>query len=339
MGNLRQALEEIADSFLVGEQKRSNRRMKAVPNSDFRSLCEEAWQTVIERDIATAVIYAAKHRTEGDFQESLYQQAVDHLEREDISGIFDKHMQNDDNDYHNSDAFSSIKSTLLAQGFYEETIDCMIGHVFNQEDIDSIWKEFVSKHPADAFIYASAGRSQNDAWNEDFWKRCLDTAKERLKDCLESGRTDDAYEILDAYRRINDLCYHEGESNLNDLLTEEALQQFTLRAELYQLCLEADDSFYWDIGKSMLDETTIEEFPEEAQVLAYEAGEEELAENVGSASLLPAYAALISQAQRIVRNVERTQEIDLPNLIKVGGPKGSYATIRQNRFGEEAHGT
>jgi len=47
------------------------------------------------------------------------------------------------------------------------------------------------------------------------------------------------------------------------------------------------------------------------------------------------YIELIDYAQRLVQQVQKTLGIQLPDNIKVGGPKGSYATIKYKTRGEK----
>ena len=305
---------------LVDEGKEGRHTERQTEGKKLQAILDRTWDELLETNPAEALFAAVTYGTPGSDE---YEEAAAELSPEDVKNIFHSSLW----DYIPNEHYNGIIIDLKDRGYYEEVLQFMgARNMESRKSFGLILGEFIEESPADAFVYISQ-----------HWIRLSETTAlpdviAKLKKCIH-GTRQEAAEILKAYERIDEVHDFEGERTLKNILTKDALQEFPLRAELYQLCLERNDSFYWDIGRSMLDEETIDCFPDEARVLAYEAGEKEPLENLEGASLVPAYRSLIREAQDIVRLVSRQYGVELPKRIEVGGPTGSYASIRTKGAG------
>ena len=295
-----------------------------------QGILSHAWEELLYTNPAKAFVVAARY---GGPESNRYERAIEQLAPEDVSEIFGAQWRNIPGEH-----YQMIIIEMEQRGYYEEVLDFVIGHGRRErESFELTVDEFIQESPAEAFAYISQHREKIFAYIEKYQENlnknmAICRVITRLKECL-NGTEQEAAEILKAYERIDELHDDRGESDLKDILTEDALRAFPLRAELYQLCLERNDSFYWDIGRAMLCDDTMGEFPDEARVLAYEAGEEELLEQIEGGSLVPAYQSLVREAKEITRLVSRQYGIDLPKRVEVGGPTGSYASIKTRSAG------
>lgn len=209
------------------------------------------------------------------------------------------------------DLKKSILEILLKSEYFE------LAYKIDPEKTESL---FITQYPLDAFIYGV--------------QNCEALREKALKYISEySGLDELSEEIYEAYLQIGD----DGKFlELLDNIGDRHVEIPHFGGELYQAALEKKDYCTLRIIAYAMVDTN----PFEAWVLAKELGIVELEGQLEVKLGIPEihqYQGLLTTAHNLMNQVSQHFGIKLPNKVVPGGPEGSYASIKYNKFGDVQH--
>ncbi len=181
---------------------------------------------------------------------------------------------------------------------------------------------YTKKFPIDALEYASRSKHANH-------KNIINEAIETV---INKG---DSEKIVQTYNLLCDLDDEDITKRFLDRLDEiQGLSNLDVLGEIYCKALEVTDYEALEIiGREFLDSNPIE-----VRVLAEEIDDcylKEMVEEDKDIREIDRYEELINRAHKIIDQVSAEFGGDFPERVVQGGPKGSFATIGYQRYGDE----
>jgi len=209
-----------------------------------------------------------------------------------------------------------IISGLLGYGCYE------IAYEINP---NAIRKEFALEHPSGAIIHGVK------VWDQELIMQGIDQLMEY------SWREEVSEQVLDIYTELTKIGSYQAYEVVERIFLsiEDEISKLTHLGEIHSRALEVEDyNTLIAIAYAVIDDS-----PEEAIEIALETEDrkliEKLEEQLGDLGTYMAYGQMISEASQIISAIAQHFDTELPNKIKIGGPAGSYASIKYKRFKQE----